>query len=88
MSSVINTNDVNVDKNIRRSGEHQYELRINKRVVCQFPHNREEPLHECLLKAAVAAEEKATPKKGMIRPLLEPLYDDVYFEGLKYLDSL
>jgi len=79
---------VNVDKNPRLSGEHVYELRINKRVVCQFTHNREEKLHECLLKAAIAAEEKVTPKGGAIRPLLEPLYDDVYYAGLAWLASL
>lgn len=79
---------VNVDKNIRNSGQHDYELRINKRVVARFTHNREEPLHECLLKAAIAAEEKATPKNGMIRPFLDPLYDEVYFKGMEWLDSL
>ena len=79
---------VNVDENIRKSGPHKYELRINKRVVARFTHNREEPLHECLLQAAIAAQEKATPKNGMVRLFLDPLYDDVYFEGLEWLDSL
>ena len=55
---------VNVDENVRENGPHEYELRINKRVVARFFHNREEPLHECLIKAAIAAEEKATPKNG------------------------
>lgn len=50
---------VNVDKNVRKSGPHEYELRINKHVITRFAHNREEPLHECLMKAAIAAQEKA-----------------------------
>lgn len=48
---------VNIDKDVRNFGPHEYELRINKRVVARFIHNREEPLHECLLKAAIAAHE-------------------------------
>lgn len=79
---------VNVDENVRKYGPHEYELRINRRVVARFTHNREMPLHECLLNAAIAAEGKATPKNGMIRPLLDPLYDEVYFKGLEWLDSL
>jgi len=79
---------VNVDENVSQSGPHEYELRINKRVVARFTHNREESLHECLLKAAISAEEKATPKNGMIRPFLDPLYDDVYYKGLEWLNSL
>jgi len=79
---------VNVDENVRPDGPHEYELRINRRVVCTFTHNREEPLHECLLKAAIAAEEKAIPKNGRIRPFLEPTYDELFFDGLKWLNSL
>lgn len=79
---------VNVDSNARQTGLHQYELRINNRVVARFVHHREEPLHECLLRAAIAAEEKVAPKNGRVRPLLDPLYDDVYFKGLEWLDSL
>ena len=80
---------VNIDKNIRKSGSHKYELRINNRVVAQFTHNREEPLHECLLSAAIAAEEKVTPdSKGRVRPFLEPRYDTVFFEGLAALNEL
>lgn len=78
---------VNIDKNPRQSGEHCYQLRINRRVICEFTHNREEPLHECLLKAAIAAEEKATPKRGKIRPLLEPRYDSTYFQEMHDLFS-
>jgi hypothetical protein len=79
---------VNVDSNARQTGLHQYELRINNHVVARFVHHREEPLHECLLRAAIAAEEKATPRNGLVRPFLEPRYDEVFFKGLEYLASL
>lgn len=49
---------VNVDKNVRESGPHEYELRINSPVITRFTHNREEPLHECLIKAAVAVKKR------------------------------
>ena len=78
---------VNVDENVRAKGPHEYELRINKRVVARFTHNREEPLHECLMKAAIAAQEKTKPKNGLIRPFLDPLYDDVYYAGVEWLDK-
>ena len=37
-------------------GECQYELRINKRVITTFKHNRTEGLSVCLKKASIAAE--------------------------------
>ena len=79
---------VNVDNNVKRSGPHKYELRINNNVVTTFIHNREDPLHECLLKAAIAAEVKVTPVNGRIKPFFEPRYDEVFFKGLEYLNSL
>jgi hypothetical protein len=80
---------VNIDDNVRASGRHKYELRINNRVIATFYHDREKPLHECLLEAAIASESKTKPcKKGLIRPLFEPRYDDVYLEGLRWLSSL
>lgn len=78
----------NIDEKVRTSGPHKYLLTINKNVIVEFIHDREKPLHECLLQAAIAAEEKATPKNGMIKPLLEPRHDDTYYEGMKWLDSL
>ena len=78
----------NVDENVRTAGPHKYLLTINKNVVVEFTHDREKPLHECLLQAAIAVEEKVKPKNGLRKPLLEPRYDDVYFEGMKWLDSL
>ena len=83
MTAIVNVDDAVTDK-----GPHVYELRINKRAVARFIHNREEPLHECLLRAAIAAEEKAKSKNGMVRPFLEPLYDDVYYKGVEWLNSL
>jgi hypothetical protein len=47
---------VNIGKNIRHSGPHKYELRINRAIITEFTHNRERPLWECLRKAADAAE--------------------------------
>lgn len=78
---------VNVDDNVRDSGPHEYELRINRRVVARFIHDREKPLHECLLHAAIAAEEKTRPKNGRVRPLLEPLYDEDFFRFTEWLNA-
>jgi hypothetical protein len=47
---------VNVSKNPSAFGVHQYELRINTRVIAKFEHVREEGLTVCLQKAAQAAE--------------------------------
>ena len=46
---------VNVDGNPRPSGEHIYELRINRELIATFTHNREEGLTKCLELAAKAA---------------------------------
>lgn len=45
----------NIDKNLREKGEHLYRLRINNQVICEFKHNREDSLSQCLMKAAAAA---------------------------------
>ena len=45
----------NIDKNPREKGEHLYRLRINNQVICEFKHNREDSLSQCLMKAAAAA---------------------------------
>ena len=47
---------INIDKNLRDSGEHEYELRINRKVIAKFTHNREDELWVCLLKASFAAK--------------------------------
>ncbi len=74
---------VNVDKNVRDSGPHEYELRLNNFVIARFTHDREKPMHDCLLSAAIAAEEKKKPdSRGMVKPFLEPRYDEVFFAGL------
>ena len=46
----------NIDPDPRPEGSHHYQLRINRKVICEFTHNREEPLHTCLRRAADAAE--------------------------------
>lgn len=79
---------VNIEENKSKSGPQQYELRIGKNHVATFTHKREDSLHELLLKAAIAAEEKVTPRNGLVKPLLDPLYDEVYFKGMEYLNSL
>lgn len=48
---------VNISKKPVEKGPHVYEIRINRRVIARFTHNREDPLYECLLKAAGAVGE-------------------------------
>ena len=76
---------VNIDRNVRKTGQHLYELRINDHQVIKFTHDREKPLHECLLAAAIAAEEKVKVINGRVRPLLEPRYDEVFYRGIEVL---
>ena len=45
----------NIDKSLREKGKHLYQLRINNQVICEFTHNREDSLSQCLMKAAAAA---------------------------------
>lgn len=66
---------VNIGESVRHSGPHKYELRINRTPIATFYHNREEPLYELLLKAAIAAEEKDTDKP-------DPFHDRAFFEIL------
>jgi hypothetical protein len=47
---------VNVSTNNSPIGWHEYELRINSKVIATFRHKREEGLTKCLERAAVAAE--------------------------------
>lgn len=47
---------VNVSASLKLFGVHEYELRINQRVIARFEHKREEGLAVCLQKAAAAAE--------------------------------
>lgn len=68
---------VNVDENVRTGGPHKYELRINRKVIATFTHDREKPLRDCLLAAAVAAEQ-AGPNHEFQRPR----YDGVFYAGL------
>ena len=50
----------NIDPNPRRTGLHRYALRINRDLVCEFEHDREDSLECCLLAAADAAHRAAT----------------------------
>ena len=50
---------VNVSPNPQPAGEHTYSLRINRREILQFTHNREDSLAVCLRKAAEAVEAQA-----------------------------
>ncbi|MCK9526825.1 MAG: phage integrase N-terminal SAM-like domain-containing protein [Limnochordia bacterium] len=56
-------------------------------AMARFTHDREKPLHECLLQAAIAAEEKTRPKNGRVRPLLDPLYDEDFFRFTEWLNA-
>ena len=80
---------INVDPNCRMSGPHKYTIGINRTIYTEFTHNREEPLSVCLLKAAIAAEEWEKQPKGKRMIIPEPpRYDDVYIQGMRWLDSL
>ena len=46
---------VNIDKNLRETGEHLYEVRINHKPLFQFKHNREKPIQELFKQAMEAA---------------------------------
>lgn len=50
---------VNVSKVLREKGLHEYEVRINRDVICRFTHNREGGLACCLRRAADAVDEKS-----------------------------
>lgn len=43
-------------------------------------------LHGLKMKAAIKLANRR--KKGLINPATDPRYDDVYFEGVKWLNSL
>ena len=49
---------VNIDKNPRKTGLHDYEVRINHDVICRFAHKRENGLATCLRLASEAVEEQ------------------------------
>ena len=53
----------NIDKNLRETGEHLYQLRINNHVICEFTHNREDTLAQCLMRAEEAAA-NASAREG------------------------
>jgi len=77
---------VNVDKSDTASGPHKYEIRINKRVVTTFTHNREDSLQECLLKAAIAVESKVIPgQHGRRAQLLESQCYKLFTEEKRWL---
>jgi hypothetical protein len=51
---------VNVSKDLKPTGQHTYELRINRDVIATFTHRREEGMSRCLQRAALAAEQAQT----------------------------
>ena len=53
---------VNIDGNVRKSGPHLYEIRINREPVTRFTHDREKPLSKCLFNALLAVIEKEKQK--------------------------
>ncbi len=61
---------VNVSAHNYPIGWHEYELRINAKVIANFQHKREEGLTKCLERAAEAAEKaKWMEAKAMIDAL-------------------
>ncbi len=61
---------VNVSTHNSPIGWHEYELRINAKVIARFRHKREEGLTKCLERAAEAAEKaKWMEAKAMIDAL-------------------
>lgn len=48
---------INIDKNLRQFGVHDYQIKINSMDICQFKHKREDGLAACLLAASKAVEE-------------------------------
>ena len=61
---------VNVSTHHSPIGWHEYELRINAKVIARFRHKREEGLTKCLERAAEAAEKaKWMEEKAMIDAL-------------------
>ena len=49
---------VNVSKTLNPTGVHEYEVRINSKVIAKFKHNREDDLTKFLIKAAIAVATK------------------------------
>ena len=47
---------VNITNPAKPTGTHRYSLRINRKVITEFDHEREDGLAVCLNKAAKAAE--------------------------------
>ena len=62
---------VNIDKNVRDSGSHLYELRVNQKVICKFSHDREQSLDICLMKAAEAYKMSIKDKEEAFRKVIE-----------------
>ena len=55
---------VNVSSQLDSTGYHDYEVRLNRKVVTTFEHKREEGLAQCL-RTAAAAVDKHNSKKEM-----------------------
>ena len=51
---------VNITPEPKPTGPHTYSLRINRQEVCQFTHQREKSLAECLRAASDAAKQAET----------------------------
>jgi len=47
---------VNVSKKLRATGWHDYEVRVNREVICKFRHKREDGLAVCLEIASKTAK--------------------------------
>ena len=62
---------VNVSNNDSAFGVHEYELRINLKVIARFEHVREEGLSVCLQKASEAAKKARWKEVGEMLKALD-----------------
>ena len=53
---------VNVSSYSRKTGWHEYEVRINQKIIAKFGHRREEDLAVCLRRAVDAVEQRSREK--------------------------
>lgn len=59
----------NVSNDLRKTGLHRYEVRINNQLICVFDHRREEPPSKCLMRAmeAVVVCEKTNKARQWVK---------------------
>ena len=56
-----------INQGIKRNGETQYAVQINRKLITFFWHNRDKGLPECLEKAAKAVREHEHQNEEMVK---------------------